>query len=88
MRKGRVREILEKNGYLVTGKSNHYGDVADNNTRIGLAHMTNPAPNFLKRWFHNSAKLVLYKHHPGGQELEEVLIREGIPYDIVSPGVF
>ena len=85
MRKEQVRERLKKNGYYVTGKSNHYGDVVDKRTDKGLAHMANPVPHFLKKWFHNSARLILYKHYEGGRELEEVLIREKIPYSVVSP---
>ncbi len=93
MRKERVREILKRNGYVVTRSPKEYGDVVEIEGGRCLGHLHNPVPRIFKsgllqRMFHSSGKILLYEHYEGGKELKEVLIREKIPYDVVSPGVF
>lgn len=82
MKKQEVRQKLENRKYLVTGDSEQYGNVMDSDFRFLIALMNNGDATHETN---NSAKIILYKHHTGGEELEEVLIDEGIPYEIIPP---
>jgi len=87
MKKVRIIERLEMNGYHIISKPEEFGDVVEGDIIEGrnrlLGHITNSIPNFFKRLFPNSGKVVLYRNYDTGCNLERTLTRERIPYDAV-----
>lgn len=87
MKKIKIMERLEKNGYHIIRKHEELdyiveGDIVDGRDRL-LGHITDSIPAFLKRLFPNSGKVVLYRNHDTGGSLERTLAGERIPYEAI-----